>query len=109
MAAGSFTFNTPVRVSRSSRTLYMGGPRGNARGELRAGGGGYICIHNSKYRFFDLGTEYRDAEANPQLSARFQVRGIPNYVVLSGGRTVFQQAGLVDNNQMEQWLRSPST
>jgi len=53
-----------------------------------------------------------DTEANPQLSARFQVRGIPNFVVLSGGKTVVQQAGLVDHNQMEQWLRSagiPST
>ena len=47
-----------------------------------------------------------DTEANPQLSARFQVRGIPNFVVLSGGKTVVQQAGLVDHNQMEQWLRS---
>lgn len=47
-----------------------------------------------------------DTEANPQLSARFQVRGIPNFVVLSGGRTVVQQAGLVDHTQMEQWLRS---
>ena len=47
-----------------------------------------------------------DTEAHPQLSARFQVRGIPNFVVLSGGRTVFQQAGLVGHEQMEQWLRS---
>ena len=47
-----------------------------------------------------------DTEANPQLSARFQVRGIPNFVVLFGGRTIVQQAGLVDHNQMEQWLRS---
>lgn len=47
-----------------------------------------------------------DTEANPQLSARFQVRGIPNFLVLSGGRTVVQQAGLVDHHQMEQWLRS---
>jgi thioredoxin 2 len=47
-----------------------------------------------------------DTEANPQLAARFQVRGIPNFVVLSGGRTVLQQAGLVDHRQMEQWLRS---
>jgi thioredoxin 2 len=47
-----------------------------------------------------------DTEAHPQLSARFQVRGIPNFVVLAGGRTVFQQAGLVDHTQMEQWLRS---
>jgi thioredoxin 2 len=47
-----------------------------------------------------------DTEAQPQLSARFQVRGIPNFVVLSGGKPVFQQAGLVDHTQMEQWLRS---
>ena len=47
-----------------------------------------------------------DTEANPQLSARFQVRGIPNFVVLSGGKSVFQQAGLVGHEQMEQWLRS---
>jgi thioredoxin 2 len=46
-----------------------------------------------------------DTEANPELSARFQIRGIPNFVVLRGGRTVFQQAGLVDHTQMEQWLR----
>ena len=49
-----------------------------------------------------------DTEANPQLSARFQVRSIPNFVVLSGGRTVFQQPGLVNHEQMEQWLRSAS-
>ena len=47
-----------------------------------------------------------DTEASPELSARFQVRGIPNFVVLSGGRTVFQQAGLVNHTQMEQGLRS---
>ena len=47
-----------------------------------------------------------DTEANPQLSARVQVRGIPNFVVLSGGKSVFQQAGLVGHEQMEQWLRS---
>ncbi len=47
-----------------------------------------------------------DTEANPELSARFQVRGIPNFAVLSGGRTIFQQAGLVGHEQMEQWLKN---
>ena len=47
-----------------------------------------------------------DTEAHPQLAARFDVRGIPNFVVLSGGKPVFQQAGLVGHEQMEQWLRS---
>ncbi|WP_263385118.1 thioredoxin domain-containing protein [Granulicella arctica] len=49
-----------------------------------------------------------DTEANPQLSARFQVRSIPNFVVLSGGRTIVQQPGLVGHEQMEAWLRSAS-
>jgi thioredoxin 2 len=47
-----------------------------------------------------------DTEAHPELAARFDVRGIPNFVVLSGGRQVFQQAGLVGHEQMEQWLQS---
>ena len=47
-----------------------------------------------------------DTEANPQLAARFQIRGIPNFVVIHGGRTIFQQAGLVDHTQMEHWLRA---
>jgi len=45
-----------------------------------------------------------DTEANPQLSARFQVRGIPNFAVLKDGKMVFQQAGLVGHEQMESWL-----
>jgi len=47
-----------------------------------------------------------DTEAHPELAARFQVSGIPNFVVLSAGRQRFQQAGLVGHEQMEQWLRS---
>jgi thioredoxin 2 len=47
-----------------------------------------------------------DTEKYPQLAGRFGVRGIPNFVVLFGGRVVIQQAGLVDHQQMEGWLRS---
>jgi len=49
-----------------------------------------------------------DTEANPQLSARFQVQSIPNFVVLNGGKTIFQQLGLVGYQEMEKWLRSVS-
>jgi thioredoxin 2 len=49
-----------------------------------------------------------DTEANPQLSARFQIRGIPNFVVMAGGKTVMQQAGLVGHEVMEEWLRNTS-
>src|SRR5580700_7681276 len=47
-----------------------------------------------------------DTEKYPQLAGRFNVRGIPNFVVFYGGRVVIQQAGLVDHTQMEQWLKS---
>jgi thioredoxin 2 len=49
-----------------------------------------------------------DTERYPELAARFNVRGIPNFAVFSGGRLVMQQAGVVDHQQMEQWLRSAS-
>jgi thioredoxin 2 len=49
-----------------------------------------------------------DTEANPQLAARFQIRGIPNFVVMSGGKMVMQQAGLVGHDVMEEWLRNSS-
>jgi len=49
-----------------------------------------------------------DTEANPQLSARFQIRGIPNFVVMAGGKMVMQQAGLVGHDVMEEWLRNTS-
>jgi thioredoxin 2 len=49
-----------------------------------------------------------DTERYPELAARFNVRGIPNFAIFSGGRLVMQQAGVVDHQQMEQWLRSAS-
>jgi thioredoxin 2 len=50
-----------------------------------------------------------DTEQFPQLAGRFDVRGIPNFLVLFGGRVVMQQAGLVGHDQMEQWLRTAAS
>ncbi len=47
-----------------------------------------------------------DTERHPELAARFQIRGIPYFAVFYGGRAVVQQAGLVDHQQMEHWLKS---
>jgi thioredoxin 2 len=47
-----------------------------------------------------------DTESSPQLAARFNIRGIPNFAVFSAGRLVQQQAGLVGHDQLEHWLRS---
>ena len=47
-----------------------------------------------------------DTERYPELATRFQIRGIPYFAVFYGGRAVVQQAGLVDHQKMEHWLRS---
>jgi thioredoxin 2 len=48
-----------------------------------------------------------DTDKNQQLAARFNVRGIPNLAVFYQGKPVMQ-AGLVNHEQMESWLRSAS-
>ncbi len=45
-----------------------------------------------------------DTERSPELSTRYNVRGIPNFAVFRNGKLVFQQAGLVDRNVMRSWL-----
>jgi thioredoxin 2 len=47
-----------------------------------------------------------DTERYPEVAGRFNVRGIPNFIVFNAGRVVVQQAGLVGHEQMEKWLKS---
>jgi thioredoxin 2 len=47
-----------------------------------------------------------NTDKHPQLAARFNINAIPHFIVFSGGRVVMQQAGLINHDQMEQWLRS---
>ncbi len=49
-----------------------------------------------------------DTERFPELASRYNVRGIPNFAVFSGGNLQFQQAGLVDASTMKSWLASPA-
>ncbi|MGH9644059.1 MAG: thioredoxin family protein, partial [Terriglobales bacterium] len=50
-----------------------------------------------------------DTERYPALAAQFNVRGIPTFIVFYGGRPVVQQAGVVNHEQLESWLRSASS
>jgi thioredoxin 2 len=50
-----------------------------------------------------------DTEKYPQLSARYNVRGIPNFIVFSGNKLVRQQAGVVGQSVMEGWLKAAAT
>jgi thioredoxin 2 len=45
-----------------------------------------------------------DTERSPEVAARFNVRGIPNFAVFVHGKLQFQQAGLVDASTMKSWL-----
>ena len=50
-----------------------------------------------------------DTDRNQPLSARYNIRGIPNFAVFSAGKLVQQQAGVVGHDVMEGWLRAAAT
>ncbi len=49
-----------------------------------------------------------DTERVPELAARYNVRGIPNFAIFQRGNLVRQQAGVVPAEQLKQWLQMAS-
>lgn len=49
-----------------------------------------------------------DTERVPELAARYNVRGIPNFAIFHHGNLVRQQAGVVPAQQLTQWLQLAS-
>lgn len=49
-----------------------------------------------------------DTDKHPELAARYDVQGIPNFVVLNKGAVVSQNAGLVPHSEMQKWLERAS-
>jgi len=49
-----------------------------------------------------------DTERVPELAARYNVRGIPNFGIFQNGNLVRQQAGVVPADQLKQWLELAS-
>ncbi|HMM44809.1 MAG TPA: thioredoxin domain-containing protein [Candidatus Macondimonas sp.] len=43
-----------------------------------------------------------NTEQHPELAARYQVRSIPNFALFRSGRLIWQQAGLLRHQQLEQ-------
>ena len=43
-----------------------------------------------------------DSDRNPELSARYNVRSIPNFALFRNGRLQWQQAGVLRHTQLEQ-------
>jgi thioredoxin 2 len=46
-----------------------------------------------------------DTDAYPDLAGRYDVRGIPNFLVFRHGRVALQHAGVVDHTTMMRWLQ----
>jgi thioredoxin 2 len=47
-----------------------------------------------------------NTDRHPDVAGRYNVQGIPNFVVLRGGQPVFQQAGVVSHTEMRRWLET---
>jgi len=47
-----------------------------------------------------------DTERHPDLASRYQVQGIPHFLVLRDGRVQSAQSGLVGAAQMRRWLEA---
>ncbi len=45
-----------------------------------------------------------DTEAEPELAARYGIRGIPTLMVFRGGKLVAQRAGAMDAASLRAWL-----
>ncbi|MCB1494817.1 MAG: thioredoxin TrxC [Bauldia sp.] len=46
-----------------------------------------------------------DTEADPQVAARYQIRGIPTTIVFRGGKEVARRAGAMDARTLAAWLK----
>lgn len=46
-----------------------------------------------------------DTEAEGQVAARYNIRGIPNLIVFHKGKMLAQRAGVVDATTLKSWLR----
>lgn len=53
-----------------------------------------------EFRFLSV-----DTEAEPQLSARYDIRGIPSLLVFRHGQVLGRRAGVVDGPTLKAWLR----
>jgi thioredoxin 2 len=47
-----------------------------------------------------------DTDKHPEVAARYNVRGIPNFIVLRGGQVVHQHAGVVRRDEMRRWIEN---
>jgi thioredoxin 2 len=47
-----------------------------------------------------------DTEAEPQIAARFGIRGIPTLIAFKGGRETGRQSGALDLRTLVEWVEA---
>jgi thioredoxin 2 len=52
-----------------------------------------------RFRFLKL-----DTDANPEIAARYNIRGIPTLMVFKNGKILAQRAGVQDRTSLKAWL-----
>jgi thioredoxin 2 len=50
-----------------------------------------------------------DTDRHPDLATRYGIQGIPNFLVVKDGRTVFQHAGVIPSEEMARWLENAAS
>jgi thioredoxin 2 len=46
-----------------------------------------------------------DTEREPELSARYRIQSIPNFMVFHQGKPVLQRSGVAPRAEMKTWLK----
>jgi len=63
-------------------------------------------LKDLKKRFGDkLNIIKIDTEKNPDIAIKYNVRGIPNLILFKKGKVIWQQAGVVQADQLEHTIR----
>ena len=46
-----------------------------------------------------------DVDKNPQVAAKYQIRGVPTLILFKNGKILWQQSGVVPSHQLKQLLQ----
>jgi len=47
-----------------------------------------------------------DVDKNPEIAARFQIRGVPTLAIFKEGQTIWKQSGIMDKNTLRSIISS---
>jgi thioredoxin 2 len=83
-------------------------PSSSISGRRGAGPAGRWPPHTSRRRLASNRARVAklDTEAEPQIAARFGIRGIPTLIAFKGGRETGRQSGALDLRTLVEWVEA---